>query len=288
MDAKQLEAGTVVSLKVEREAPYGYFLTNGEEDVLLHESQIEGEIELGDEVRVFLYQDKQYRLSATMTIPVIRQDVYGWADVVEVKPRLGAFVDIGISKDILVSLDDLPAITELWPVQGDRLFVTLRTDKKDRLFAVPATEGVIEDITVPADGELYNKNVQGRVYRLLKVGSFLITEEGYRCFVHETEREQEPRLGQLVEARVIEVKEDGTLNASMLPRKQDKMDQDADAILEYMDTRNGAMPYWDKSYPEDIKDRFGMSKAAFKRALGKLMKEGIVYQEEGWTYRKKE
>ncbi|WP_070119297.1 CvfB family protein [Bacillus marinisedimentorum] len=288
MDANQLEAGTVVSLKVEREAPYGYFLTNGEEDVLLHESQMEEELELGDEVEVFLYQDKQYRLSATMTLPAVRQGVYGWADVVEVKPRLGAFVDIGISKDILVSLDDLPAIMELWPEPEDRLFVTLKTDKKGRLFAAPATEGVIEDMIVPAGEELYNKNILGRVYRLLKVGSFLITEEGYRCFVHETEREQEPRLGQLVEVRVIEVKEDGTLNASMLPRKQDKMGNDAEAILAYMETRNGAMPYWDKSYPEDIKERFGMSKAAFKRALGKLMKEDMVYQEEGWTYRKKE
>jgi hypothetical protein len=47
------------------------------------------------------------------------------------------------------------------------------------------------------------------------------------------------------------------------------------------------MPFWDKSSPEDIKERFNMSKAAFKRALGKLMKEEKIYQEEGWTYFKK-
>ena len=62
---------------------------------------------------------------------------------------------------------------------------------------------------------------------------------------------------------------------------------DAEVILEYLAERNGAIPFWDKSQPDDIKDRFNMSKASFKRALGKLMKEDRVYQEEGWTYLKK-
>ena len=87
--------------------------------------------------------------------------------------------------------------------------------------------------------------------------------------------------------RVIDVKDDGNLNVSFLPLKQDKMQDDAEVILEYLAVRNGAIPFWDKSQPEEIKDRFNMSKASFKRALGKLMKENQVYQEEGWTYLKK-
>ena len=65
------------------------------------------------------------------------------------------------------------------------------------------------------------------------------------------------------------------------------MDEDAQVLYDYMESRGGVMPFWDKSYPEDIRERFNMSKAAFKRALGKLMKEGKVYQEEGWTYFKR-
>jgi uncharacterized protein len=88
--------------------------------------------------------------------------------------------------------------------------------------------------------------------------------------------------------RIIDVKEDGTINVSLLGRKQETQDTDAKRIYDYLMSRNGAMPYSDKSMPEDIQERFGLSKAAFKRALGKLMKEGKVYQEGFWTYAKKE
>ncbi|WP_409298358.1 S1 RNA-binding domain-containing protein [Peribacillus sp. SCS-26] len=286
-----LEPGIIVSLRVDREAsaggetPFGFFLTNEEdESVLLHKTEIEGHLELGDEVEVFLYNDKQGRLASTMRIPSVQEGKYGWAEVVEVRFDLGVFVNIGISKDLLVSLDDLPLIEDLWPEPGDRLYITLKTDRSGRLFGKPATEEVISETASRALFTMNNQNVAGTVYRLLRAGSFVITDEGYRGFIHESERKKEPRLGQKVEGRVIEVKEDGSLNISLLPRKQEKLGGDAEVILEYLLSRNGAMPYSDKSDPDEIKTRFGISKASFKRALGKLMKEGKIYQEDGWTY----
>ncbi|MBM7693391.1 putative RNA-binding protein (virulence factor B family) [Peribacillus deserti] len=287
-----LEAGKVVKLRVDREAraeradeAFGFFLTNEEdESVLLHKTEINGEVEIGEDIEVFLYQDKTGRLAATMTIPDVQIGTYAWAEVVEVRHDLGAFVNIGISKDLLVSLDDLPLIENLWPEPGDRLYVSLKTDSRGRLFGKLATEDVMGSITNKALFTMENKDIKGTVYRLLKVGSFIITEEGYRGFIHESERKREPRLGQMVEGRVIEVKEDGSLNISLLPRKQEKMDEDAEVLWEYLMSRNGAMPFSDKSLPEDIQSKFGLSKASFKRALGKLMKEQKVYQENGWTY----
>ncbi len=276
-----------VELEVERKADFGWFLTDGSEDVLLHHNEMsEGtELELGDEVTVFIYHDKQARLTATMKIPEIQIDQYGWAEVVNVKRKLGVFVDIGLSKDILVSLDDLPNIDRLWPEVGDRLYVSLKTDRHDRLFGKLATEDVIQEIavTAPLKG-VRNTSIKGNVYRLLMVGSFFISQEGYRCFIHESERKEEPRLGELVEGRVIDSKEDGTLNVSLIPFKQDLMGEDADVIFTYLMNRGGAMPYGDKTPPDDIKFHFGLSKGAFKRALGKLMKEEKIYQEDGWTY----
>jgi uncharacterized protein len=286
--AKELEAGTVQVLTVDREVDFGYFLTNGEEDVLLHYSQIEGEIEVDDEVKVFLFHDKEVRLTATMHIPKIQIGSYGWTDVVDVKSGLGVFVDIGLMKDILVSSDDLPIYEDLWPAPGDKLYLSLRGDKNGRLYGKLATENIIGQIARRASKDMMKAKVKGRVYRLLKVGTFLLTEQGYRCFVHENERREEPRLGELVEGRVIDVKDDGSLNVSFLPLKQDKMSEDADIITDYMDSRGGSMPLWDKSLPEQINDKLGLSKASFKRAMGKLMKEGRVYQEEGWTYYKKQ
>ncbi|MFF2289851.1 CvfB family protein [Peribacillus butanolivorans] len=284
---QKIQAGLAVELEVERKADFGWFLTDGSEDVLLHHNEMneETELEIGDEVTVFIYHDKQARLTATMKIPEIQIDQYGWAEVVNVKKKLGVFVNIGLSKDILVSLDDLPNIDHLWPEVGDRLYVSLKTDRNERLFGKLATEDVIQEIAVKAPLKgVRNTTVKGNVYRLLMVGSFFVSQEGYRCFIHESERKQEPRLGELVEGRVIDSKEDGTLNVSLFPFKQDLMGEDADVIFNYLMNRGGAMPYGDKTPPDDIQFHFGLSKGAFKRALGKLMKEEKIYQEDGWTY----
>ena len=284
MNMNRLEAGTVVRLQAEREAPFGYFLSDGEENVLLHHNEIAGEIELGQEVTVFLYHDKQGRLAATANIPTIQKGRYGWAEVVGVIKKLGVFVNIGISKDILVSLDDLPLLEHLWPIEGDQLFLSLKSDRNGRLFGKLATEDIIRQIARKAPESMKNQNISGRVYRLLKVGSFVLTNDGYRGFIHESERGEEPRLGKLVQGRVIGVREDGSLNLSLIPRAYEKMDKDSEIILSFMESRNGAMPYTDKSQSDDIQLRFGMSKAAFKRALGRLMKENRVVQRNGWTY----
>ncbi|KKB36160.1 S1 RNA binding domain [Bacillus thermotolerans] len=283
-----LQAGTIVTLDVKNEAPFGWFLTDGEESVLLHQSETTEAFDPDEPVEVFLYQDHQGRLAATMNMPVITQDTYGWVEVVGVKRELGVFVSIGLTKDVLVSEDDLPLIQFVWPDVGDRLYCTLKLDRKGRLFAKPATEDVMEEQFTKATRKDFNKDVIGTVYRATKAGSFAITEEGYRGFIHPSQRKDEPRLGQKVEGRVIDVKEDGSVNISLLARRQEAQVDDAEKVYRYLLQRGGAMPYSDKSFPEEIEKRFSMSKGAFKRALGKLMKEKKVYQEEGWTYQVKE
>ncbi len=94
-------------------------------------------------------------------------------------------------------------------------------DKRGRLLAKLADEETMKQISVPAPPSAFNTNVRGRIYRLIKAGSFLITDVGYLGFIHESQRRREPRLGELVEGRVIAVKEDGTMNVSLLPRKQE-------------------------------------------------------------------
>lgn len=279
----KLEAGNVVTLTVARQADFGYFLTNENEDVLLHNREITGTIEIEEEIEVFLYKDKQDRLAATMTIPEIKKGTFGWAEVIEIKPNIGVFVNIGINKEIPVSKDDLPFLEKVWPEKGALLFITLTTDKKGRMWAKLAEEDDIQSITKRAPKELLHQSITGRVYRPLKIGTFVLSEEGYRCFIHESQRRKEPKLGEVVTGRVTEVKEDGSLNVTLLPLKQEGMETDAEQILAYLKKNGGTMPYSDKSDPEKIKREFHMSKAAFKRALGKLMKEKKVIQENGIT-----
>ena len=284
--------GQVVSLEVIRQAEFGYFLTDGtkeeEEAVLLHKNETDKELEIEEKVDVFLYTDSMGRITATTTKPNITVGVYDWATVKDIKPGLGAFLDIGIQKDMLLGEEDLPALKNVWPEIGDSLFITLRVNKNNRIYVKLATDPIVEENSKKGTRDDFNKSVQGHIYRTAKVGSWIFTDDGYRGFIHESQRMTEPRLGQRVEGRIIDVKEDGTVNVSLLPRNYEALDVDAAKILEILEGRNGSMPYWDKSMPEEIQEKFHMSKAAFKRALGRLMKEGKIYQEEGWTYIKKE
>jgi uncharacterized protein len=280
--------GAIVTLTVARTTEFGYFLSDGEEDVLLHKNEADKEYELDEEVEVFIYNDSSGRMAATTKMPLITEGEYGWVKVVDMNPDLGVFLDIGISKDLLLGKDDLPVVRDVWPQAGDMVYSTLRVNRNGRLYAKIASEQIISEISIQATEKELNKNIQGFVYRTAKVGTWMITAEGYRGFIHESQRKEEPRLGQRIEGRIVDVKDDGTVNISLLPRKHEAQGSDADVIMEYLISRNGAMPYWDKSMPEDIEDRFKMSKGAFKRALGKLMKDGKVYQDKGWTYLKQE
>lgn len=281
---KSLQVGTIEKMEVARVIDTGYVLEKDGEEALLHHNEANGKLESGDSTEAFLYQDKKGNLCATTKLPEITRFRYGWAEVIKVAPGLGVFVDIGTTKDMLVSKDELPLMEHAWPQEGDRLYITLTADRKGRLLGLPATESVIDALRESAPESSMNQTVRGHVYLTSKEGAAVITEEHFRGFIHHTERKAEPRLGEKVEGRVIDVHDDGTLNISLRPLKQHSMQEDAEVILERLRQHDGVIPFTDKSDPEDIRATFQISKAAFKRALGKLMKEGKIRQEVGKTF----
>jgi len=280
----ELKSGEVVTLTILEQQASRWILTNGVKELPLNASEVTEPLAVGDRLEVFLFVDRRGELAATTAIPSFVQGEYGWARVLKVVEREGAYVDIGTSREVLVKAEDLPALKELWPIPGDHLFMTLRTDRNGELFGRLATEEKVSELYEGAFEEMHNKNVTARSYRLLPVGSFLLgVDIPYRIFVHESERNTEPRLGQDKVVRIIDVKDDGSLNGSLLPRKHERISDDAQRILNYLQEVGGRMPFGDKSSPEEIQEMFNMSKGAFKRALGTLMKAGRVKQEDGWT-----
>ncbi|MDI7743907.1 S1-like domain-containing RNA-binding protein [Lysinibacillus fusiformis] len=279
----ELQSGQVVELTVLEEQGSKWILTDGRLEIPLNSSDVQKTLEVGERLKVFLYADRRGSLQATTAIPAILEGEYGWARVIKMTKE-GAFVDIGSSREVLVKAEDLPPIQSVWPEVGDHLFLTLRTDRNGDLFGRLVTEEKVNELYEGAFEEMHNKNIKARPYRLLPVGAFLLgIEEPFRIFVHNTEMEAEPRLGQEVEVRIIAVKEDESLNGSLLPRKHERLGQDAEKILAYLQSVGGKMPFGDKSTPEEITEMFHMSKGAFKRALGTLMKAGKVKQQDGWT-----
>ncbi|EUJ41283.1 hypothetical protein PWEIH_01415 [Listeria weihenstephanensis FSL R9-0317] len=268
---------------VEKEEEYYTLEKRGERVKLPFTNATNLKLEIDDTETVFIYRDYDHEIVATTIIPKAQVGKFAWGTVTDVRKDLGVFVDIGIPKDVVVSMDDMPALNHLWPKKNDRLMIMLRVDEKERIWGVLGEEHDFKAISTKATQDMFNQNVTGTVYRLLKVGTFVITEDGHIGFIHETERTSEPRLGQKLDARVIAVKPDGTLNLSLRGRVHEVLSDDAEMILTYLRSVGGKMAFWDKSEPDAIRAKFGVSKAQFKRALGTLMKERRIKQEEGFT-----
>lgn len=239
---------------------------------------------IGDVVKGFVYENSDRKKIMTLDIPEVTNETYGWAIVTQVRKDLGVFVSIGLpDKDMVVSLDELPNLKELWPKKNNRLYVTLIKDKKNRTWATMGDGTELKAKFIRANHTLKNKDVSATVTNVKLVGTFLMTEEGYRCFLHPSERLYEPTLGELVNVRVIGVRPDGVLNVSMRPRAYEVIGDDAEMILTMLRNRpTHTLPYWDKTDPTIIKEIFGISKGQFKRAIGSLLKAKKITQSEGF------
>lgn len=283
--SERFKPGDVVTLKVVRANEIGAFLDAGtgntSDDILLHKVQQTEEVQVGQEIKVFLYTDPKGRLTASMRLPQMREGQVARVTVVNTT-KDGAFVDIGAERGIF-----MPHAGRRGNVKrGDKVWVKLYRDKSDRLAVTMEVEDELRRASKPATDAKVGDTVIGSVYNITDEGAFLFTKERYIAFLHKDEMVQRPKVGEEISARVTFLRDDGRINVSMRPPKQEAMGEDAEKILAVLRARGGKMPYSDDSSPEVIKEKFNISKAAFKRAIGKLLKEGLVEQREGWTYLK--
>ncbi|MGX7172796.1 CvfB family protein [Enterococcus ratti] len=250
-------------------------------------SKTEGIRKIGEAVEGFGYQNQKHENRFTTILPKSRRGHYAFGTVTSSRKDLGVFVNIGLTdKDFVVSLDELPTMTELWPKKGDRLMVSLRVDGKNRVWGSLADEKIFQSLSKRGTEELKNKEISGIAYRLKLTGTYVLTTDFYIGFIHPSERYKEPRLGEQINGRVIGVRADGVLNLSLKPRAHETITEDAQMILTFIErSEDKQIPFTDKSAPEEIMNAFGISKGAFKRAIGNLLKQGLIVQEAGVTRR---
>ncbi|UQS82769.1 DNA-binding protein [Bombilactobacillus folatiphilus] len=232
-----------------------------------------------EEIQGYVYENQAHKLVLTPNIPAVGVERFGWGEVVQIRGDLGVFVNIGLpDKDLVVSLDDLPELKKLWPQKGDRLLLAVKVDRKNRMWGRLADANIFQQLSRRPQHSLQNKDVQATVYRLKLSGTFVLTNDYYLGFIHPSERQQEPRLGQVVHGRVIGSSFDH-LNLSLKQRGYEEIDDDAAMILAVLKHQSDwSLPYNDKSDPQDIKRYFGISKSSFKRALGHLLKQNLIEQ----------
>jgi len=273
----------VAELLAVRESEQGLFLDaetgNTNDDILLHKLQQTAPVKVGDRIRVFLYLDPKRRLTASMRTPRMTEGQVARLRVINVTKE-GAFLDVGAERGIFLPYAGMRGR----PKVGETVWAKLYTDKSGRLAVTMEVEDELRRASRPAAGVRVGDMLTGSVYNITERGAFLFTDERYIVFVDHKEIPVRPRVGERITVRVTYLREDGRLNASLRPPKEQAQTADAAAILALLAAHDGRMPYTDATSPEVIRDRFHISKAAFKRALGHLLKEGRIEQRDGWTY----
>lgn len=262
------ELGKKQVLPVVKEVDFGVYLGTEDDKVLLPKKQVPEGAKIGDEVEVFLYKDSSDRIIATTTTPGITLGDIALLEVAATGP-IGAFLNWGLDKDLL-----LPFKEQTGPLaKGDKVLVALYVDKSKRLCA---SMKVYELLQTDSPYKKDDK-VTGTVYEISdNFGVFVAVDNRYSALIPSREAYGDLKVTDVVQARVVMVKEDGKLDLSVREKAFIQMDQDAQLIMERLDMYEGVLPFTDKADPELIKKEFGLSKNAFKRAVGRLLKEGKV------------
>lgn len=284
-DKKKLQPSTVAKLKVVRQNDMGVFLDgqtgNSSDDILLHKLQQTEEVKIGDMVEVFLYKDPQKRLTASMKVPKMKEGQIARVKVINTSED-GAFLDVGAERGIFLPYAETRGKLQI----GEVVWAKLYTDKSGRLAMSMKVEDALRRASKPCKDGKVGDMVIGSVYNITDKGVFLFTNERYIAFINKNELIHMPKVGETISGRITFIRDDGRINISTRQVKEKALLNDAQMILDILNNRDGKMPYSDSSSPEIIKERFNLSKAAFKRAMGHLLKEKKIYQEDGWTYLK--
>ena len=262
-----IQAGERQELIIVKETGFGVYLAENKESsekVLLPKKEVDEGMKPGTKVEVFVYLDSSDRLIATRREPMV---TIGGTAVLKVKDvtKIGAFLDWGLEKDLLLPFREQTG--KVYP--GDECLVALYLDKSSRLCA---TMRVYPYLKKNSPYQV-NDQVHGRVYELSSNFGALIPkrESGVQGI----------RVGDRVQARVSGVKEDGKLDLSIREKAYLQIDEDAENVLGIIEEFDGVLPFDDKARPETIQREFGLSKNAFKRAVGRLLKEGRIAIADG-------
>lgn len=261
-----IELGKRQKLKIVKEVEFGVYLGDEKERVLLPKKQVPEGAKKDDELEVFIYRDSSDRPIATVRTPKLMAGETAVLSVSDVTD-IGAFLDWGLEKDLFLPFKQQTAKVK----QGDECLVALYIDKSSRLCA---TMKVYHHLQTDST---YRKNdtVTGRVYEISgNFGAFVAVDDKYSALIPKKEMYggKKYQVGDMVTARVADVKEDGKLELAVRQKAYLQMEEDADRLMEIIDSHGGVLPFSDKADPELIRRETGMSKNEFKRALGGLYK----------------
>jgi len=256
---------------VNRLSEFGAYLSdekNGEFEVLLPNKFVPKDLEIDAELSVFIYKDSEQRLTATLQTPLLTLGQIGFLEVVS-DIKSGFFLNMGLDKDLYMPYNE----TKGTPQKGRKVLVQVYIDQNDQLCATMKIFNHLKDGTHFKVGE----HVKGTIYELKpEMGAFFAIEDTYHGLIPKHELYKEIKEGAKLEARITRVREDGKVNLSIREKSAVQINDDVDLLMKVLDDAGGMLYLNDESEPEDIKRKLNLSKRAFKRAVGRLLKEGKI------------
>ncbi len=266
-----VQIGRVQTLVILRESDNGFYLDGGkDQEILLPKREIPPDVEQGDEVSVFISRDSEDRIVATTRIPLCQVNEYAALEVIEVHPRLGAFLDWKFPKDLLLPFAEQSRRVR----QGERVVVRVILDPKSERLIATSKLGHYLDKT--AARYLAGDPVSLIVLEETPLGYVAIIEGRHRGLIHRSDLVRKLRIGERLEGFVRAVKEDHKIDLTLEPPGRKRVGDLSERILDALGEAGGELPYGDASPPEVIRERFGSSKKAFKQAVGALYKKGLI------------
>ncbi len=266
-----IELGKIQTLKIVKFTDFGAYLSDGvnnEDRVLLPIKQLPQGADIGHSIEVFVYRDSKDRLISTVNKPYITLGQAAKLTVNDVT-SIGAFLDWGLEKDLFLSFKEQTTRVR----KGQSYMFALYIDKSNRL---AATMNVYKYLPV-GEGYALDQEVTGIVYDISdKFGAFVAVDGKYQGLIPSKEVHGQLAIGDEVTARITSIRDDGKINLSPMKKAYMQMEEDAEHILQVIEQFDGVLPFNDKADPAVIEREFGMSKAAFKRAVGKLYKARMI------------
>jgi len=270
-----IEQGKTSTLKIIKRATFGLYLSDGSgEEILLPKKYCTDEMKPEEEVDVFVYKDSEGRKVATTTTPLIA--IYEFAQLqVNAVSEVGAFLDWGLDKDLMVPFRE----QKVKLVEGRWYIVYLDLDRKtDRLYASNRIERFLQnDVISVKEGE----EVDLLIWQKTDIGYNVIINHIHKGLIFDNEIFTPLRIGDRLAGFVKKVREDGKIDVAIQASGyRQTNDVNSNRILKQLAENKGFLPFTDKSNPEDIYARFGISKKAFKKSLGALYKQKIISLEQ--------
>ncbi|WFA09178.1 S1-like domain-containing RNA-binding protein [Tissierella sp. Yu-01] len=266
-----INIGEIQKLKIKRFTSVGAFLNEDkveDEDILLPKAQIPEGAKVDDEVEVMVYRDSKDRIIATTNKPKITLGELGHLMVVS-SSKIGHFLDWGLEKDLFMPFAETVGHVE----KGKTYLVGVYLDKSKRLCATMK----VKDMLSTESPYKENDRAKGTIYSINRdFGAFVAVDDKYDGLIHKRELLGVYEVGEIVEVRINKVLEDGKLDLSLRDRGYIQMDDDINIITDKLKANGGKLNLNDKSSPDKIRNELQISKSGFKRAIGRMYRDGII------------